>query len=199
MEKKSSFFDTRAETWEGTCYPPPVRKRLNDLIREFKVKTGERLLDVGTGPGVLLPYLHEGVGPAGQVCAFDLSLEMLRQADQKPRAVHDMLFQGDVHHIPFADGAFDRVICFAAFPHFEDPALALQEMSRVLRTNGVLIIAHLMSRRELTEHHGTHETVARDLLPPAPLMVSLFAEADLSLPEIVDIPGRYLARGIKNR
>lgn len=199
MEKKASFFDTRAEAWEETFYPPPVRERLEDLIREFGVRPGERLLDVGTGPGVLLPYLYERVGPAGQVCAFDLSMQMLYQAYRKPRTVHGMVFQGDVHHIPFTKGAFDRVICFAAFPHFDDPAQAVGEMSRVLKPGGGLIIAHLMSRRELAEHHKTHETVARDLLPPDPEMTVLFTESDLAPPEIVDMPGRYLARAVKNR
>lgn len=198
MEKKGSFFDTRAATWEETCYPPPVRERLLDLIAAFGIRPGESILDAGTGPGVLLPYLYEGVGWAGQVSAFDLSLEMAYQAFRKPLKVHGMVFQGDVHHIPFREGAFDRVICFAAFPHFDDPARAVDEMSRVLKPGGVLIIAHLMSRRELAEHHGSHETVACDLLPPDSEMTSFFVKAHLTPPEIVDIPGRYLARAAKN-
>jgi ubiquinone/menaquinone biosynthesis C-methylase UbiE len=199
MKTKTRFFDTRAENWEETCYPAPVRAHLLDLIREFRVRPGERLLDVGTGPGVLLPYLRQGVGPSGQVCAFDLSLEMIRQAHGKPHTFPDMIFQADVHHIPFTDRVFDRVICFAAFPHFDDPGQALQEMGRVLKTGGVLIVAHLMSRKELAAHHGSHATVARDLLPPDPEMKALFTEAGISPPEIVDIPGRYMARAVKKR
>jgi ubiquinone/menaquinone biosynthesis C-methylase UbiE len=199
MESKTCFFDMKAGNWEETCYPAPVRERLLDLIREFEIRPGERVLDVGTGPGVLLPYLREGVGHSGQVCAFDLSLEMIRQANGKPRASLDIVFQGDVHQIPFADGVFGRVICFAAFPHFDDPGQALHEMSRVLKTGGVLIVAHLLSRKELAAHHGTHETVARDLLPPHPEMKALFAQAGLDRTEIVDVPGRYLARGVKIR
>jgi ubiquinone/menaquinone biosynthesis C-methylase UbiE len=154
VETQTRFFDTRAENWEETCYPAPVRARLRDLIREFGVRPGERLLDVGTGPGVLLPYLRQRVGPSGQVCAFDLSLKMIRQAHGKPHTSLDMILQADVHTIPFTDRVFGRVICFAAFPHFDDPAQALQEMGRVLRPGGVLIIAHLMSRKELAAHHG---------------------------------------------
>jgi len=196
MESKTRFFDTRAENWEETCYPAPVRERLRDLIRELGVKPGERLLDVGTGPGVLLPYLHKEVGLSGQVCAFDLSLEMIRQAHGKPHSSLDMIFQADVHHIPFTDRAFDRVICFAAFPHFANPGRALHEMGRVLKTGGVLIVAHLMSRKELAAHHGSHATVARDVLPTNPEMRDLFVEAGLSPPDIIDIPGQYMARGV---
>jgi len=197
METKAGFFDTRAGVWEETCYPPPVRARLSALIHEFGVMPGERLLDVGTGPGVLLPYLRRCVGPSGQISAFDLSYKMIRQAYAKPLVPLDIVLQADVHFVPFADAVFDRVICFAAFPHFLDPGQALKEMRRVLKTGGVLIIAHLMSREELSMHHASHASVARDLLPDHPQMHTLFKEAGLSPPEIVDVPGRYVARGVK--
>jgi len=195
METKTRFFDTRAENWEETCYPVPVRARLRDLIREFGVRPGERVLDVGTGPGVLLPYLRQLAGSSGQVYAFDLSLEMIRRAYRKPRASLDIIVQADVHCIPFHNHVFDRVICFAAFPHFVDPGQAVREMGRVLTTGGALIIAHLMSRKELSMHHASHASVARDVLPADPEMKMIFVEAELSQPEIVDIPGRYVARG----
>ena len=174
-----------------------MRERLHALIRDFAVNPGEKILDVGTGPGVLIPYLRQGVGPSGQVCSFDLSFEMIREARKKPHTFLDMIFQSDVHHIPFTDRVFDRVICFAAFPHFHSPGQALQEMSRTLKSGGVLIIAHLMSRKELAEHHGSHKTVARDLLPSDLEMKALFAEAGLSLPDIIDVPGQYFAKGYK--
>ncbi len=199
MGTRTRFFDTRAQTWEAACYPPPVRERLQELIQQFSVQSGEGVLDVGTGPGVLIPYLRQEVGLSGQVCSFDLSLEMIRQAKEKDHTHRDMIIQADVHHIPFANGVFDRVICFAAFPHFESPGLALQEMSRVLKSGGVLVVAHLLSRQELADHHGTHNTVARDLLPSDAEMKRLFAEAGLSLPQVVDIPGRYLAKGYRQR
>jgi hypothetical protein len=69
---------------------------------------------------------------------------------------------------------FDRVICFAAFPRFDNPGQALQEMARVVKTGGAHIVAHLMSRKELAAHHGSHATVARDVLPPDPQMKVVF-------------------------
>jgi ubiquinone/menaquinone biosynthesis C-methylase UbiE len=193
MESKLNFFDRRAKDWEETCYPDPVRTRLRDLIKEFGVTPGERLLDVGTGSGVLIPYLRCLVGDSGQVCAFDLSHEMVKQAYQKQRSSDDIIVQANVHHIPFNSNVFDRVICFAAFPHFNDKGRAVREMGRVLRPGGTLIIAHLMSREELTEHHAENESVARDVLPDDRRMTILFMEAMLSPPEITNRPGRYLA------
>ncbi len=198
MESRSTFFDSRAENWEETCYPAPVRAQLRDLIKEFGVGPGDRVLDVGTGPGVLIPYLRALVGVSGQVCAFDLSFEMIRQAYRKPRASNDIIVQANVDHIPFNKNVFDRVVCFAAFPHFKDPARAVQEMGRVLRPGGTLIIAHLMSREELVRHHTAHPSVARDVLPDDHKMRTFFMEARLSPPEIVNMPGRYVAKSVRN-
>jgi hypothetical protein len=70
-------------------------------------------------------------------------------------------------------------------------------MSRVVLPGGSVVIAHLLSRQELTQHHASHSAVARDVLPDDVRMRSLFSEARLSLTGITDIPGRYLAKGIK--
>ncbi len=197
MPSNVSFFDRRAENWESDCYPHAVRARLCALIPEFGVKNGECLLDVGTGPGVLIPYLCRQVGRSGRVCALDLSFEMARQAKRKGRSRRDLVIRSDVHGLPFKAGYFDRVICFAAFPHFSGPIQALTEMARVLCTGGTLIIAHLMSRSELAAHHGSNSAVAADVLPEDTKMARFFEQAGLFLLGIVDETGCYLAKGIK--
>jgi len=191
------FFDSRAAVWEATCYPQEVRERLAALIPEFRLRAGACVLDVGTGPGVLIPYLREAIGPSGRICSFDLSLPMVRQARSKPLLAQDLVLQADCHRLPFASGAFDSVICFAAFPHFNDPALALSEMARVAKPGARIVIAHLLSREELARHHGGHDAVADDMLPDAESMRTYFAQSGLHEPLIQDRPGRYLAAARK--
>jgi ubiquinone/menaquinone biosynthesis C-methylase UbiE len=197
MTSRSDFFDQRAENWEQKHYPGPVRKRLQDLIQTFGVTPGETILDVGTGPGILIPYLLPLTGISGRVFAFDLSFPMIRQARRKTRSDNDLVVQADALKIPFGTGVFHRVICFAAFPHFADPALALQEMGRVLTSGGYLVIAHLMSRKELAAHHASHNDVEKDVLPGPVQMADLFTAAGFQLPEITDKPGRYTAMAQK--
>jgi len=187
------FFDRRASDWETNCYPKEVRERLVELIPEFSLRPGAGVLDVGTGPGVLIPYLRQAIGPSGRICSFDLSLPMARQARLKPLLAKDLVLQADCHRLPFARNVFDNVICFASFPHFDDPALALREMARVARPGARLVIAHLLSREELARHHGGHEAVADDILPDAERMRAIFNQAGLGDPFIEDRPGRYLA------
>lgn len=197
MGMAEGFFDNRAETWEKKCYPPEVRRRLLNLLPDFGVQSGERVLDIGTGSGILIPYLLERAGNKGRVCALDLSFEMVRQARLKIYSIGDIVMRADVHQLPFKNESHDRVICFAAFPHFSRPREALGEMSRVLAPGGTLVVAHLMSRRELAAHHGTHSAVARDLLPDAADFRKMFEDANLTSPRIVDEPGRYLAVGVR--
>jgi ubiquinone/menaquinone biosynthesis C-methylase UbiE len=197
MGSPSNFFDRRAAGWEENCYPTKVRVRLVDLIAEFRLAAGARVLDIGTGPGVLIPYIRKSVGDSGRICAFDLSLPMAREAGRKPLTPGDLILQADVHHIPFRDGVFDSVICFAAFPHFQRPILALAEMVRVAAKGAVVVIAHLMSRRELAEHHAACAAVAGHELPEESRMKGMLQAAGLSPCDILDEPGRYLARGIK--
>jgi SAM-dependent methyltransferase len=188
------FFDARAETWEATCYPPEVRGRLPGLVADFGLPPGARVLDLGTGTGVLYPYLSAALGPAGAVIALDISHAMLRMARHKPPGVPAAHIQATALALPLVDGCCDRVVCFAAFPHFHDPAQALAEMVRVTRPGGEVLIAHLLSRDELRDHHAKHQAVARDVLPTDEVMTALFVAVGLTVPDIVDRPGRYLAR-----
>jgi hypothetical protein len=59
------------------------------------------------------------------------------------------------------------------------------------------VIAHLLSREELLQHHNTHPSVAQDRLPEAEVMRQLFWEAGFTIPGIRDEPGLYLARAVK--
>jgi ubiquinone/menaquinone biosynthesis C-methylase UbiE len=122
---------------------------------------------------------------------------MVRQARCKPLLDRDLVLQADAHYLPFDANIFDNVICFAAFPHFDDPALALFEMARVARPGARVVIAHLLSREELARHHGDHTAVADDILPDAEHMRVIFHRAGLDEPWIEDRPGRYLAAGGK--
>jgi len=197
MASHGTFFDQKASNWEKECYPQPIRYRLEQLVTEFGLSAGAAVLDIGTGPGILLPYLKAIVGDRGRICAFDLSFQMIRQAAKKPLAPGGLVLQADVHHIPFGTGVFDAVICFAAFPHFEHPLTALGEMARVLSPGGSLLIAHLLSRHELARHHAAQDAVASDVLPDEARMLALLQQSGFHRICITDIPGRYMAKGTK--
>jgi ubiquinone/menaquinone biosynthesis C-methylase UbiE len=197
MKKTQDFFDQLADTWEDQSFPQDTRKRVSELVVAFGIKKGARVLDVGTGTGILHPYLLEAVGKSGQVFAFDYSFKMLKEAKQKPSKLNLLCFQASAMAVPLPAGLCDTIVCFAAFPHFANQLKALQEMARVAKKGASVIIAHLMSRDELLKHHGNHSPVAGDTVPEAADMRRMCRSAGLTDPQITDKPGFYLARALK--
>lgn len=192
-ERTRDYFDRMAGGWERGIKDDDLCRRLEALVARFGIPRGGSVLDVGTGTGVLHPYLLSAVGESGWVLAFDFSSCMLAQVLKKSRPESLACFQADVTAIPLADGACDRVVCFAAFPHFAGKHNAMQEMARVTRRGGRVVIAHLMSRRQVARHHDANPEVAGHYLPSDEQMRRLFSAAGLDAVTIEDVPGRYLA------
>ena len=92
-----------------------------------------RVLEVGTGTGLLLPAYPASVS---EVVAIDIDPEMLARARQRRPGVS--LLQADVQQLPFPDASFDTVVSCLVFCSVEDPARGLAELRRVLRPTGQL-------------------------------------------------------------
>lgn len=194
---RAQFFDERAKDWEVNCYPDTVRARLWPVVEGFGLPLGGHVLDMGTGPGTLIPYLRRAIGQQGRITAFDASPGMVEVARLKCQDGRTEVLCASAMDMPFEDDCFDAVICFAAFPHFTDKALALREMARVTKTGGRIIIAHLLGRKQLEAHHGTHPAVEDDHLPSDVVIAELFLQAGLPIPMILDLENYYEARTSK--
>jgi ubiquinone/menaquinone biosynthesis C-methylase UbiE len=135
--------DNPAETYESYMVPvlfAPSAERLIDLAR---LRTGERVLDVGCGTGIVARRAAPRVGTDGRVTGLDLSPGMLTVA--RSVALRERLSidwrEGRAEGLPFADGEFDVVLCQYALMFFVDPLAALNEMRRVLADEGRAAIA----------------------------------------------------------
>lgn len=192
MTKRTrNYFDRMAGRWDQGANADDLCRRLDSLVARFGIPHGGWVLDVGTGTGILHPYLLAAVGESGRVLAFDFSSCMLKEALKKSCSV--ACFQADVAAIPLPDGICDCVVCFAAFPHFNRKQSALREMARVTKHGGRVVVAHLMNRRQIARHHDANPEVARHYLPPAGKMRQFFSSAGLTVVAIEDDPGLYLA------
>ncbi len=108
-----------------------VAEGVAPLLDEVKVSGGDRVLDVGTGPGLVAAVAAErGANPVG----LDFSEAMLAEA----RRLHPKIeFRaGSAEAMPFGDGEFDAVVGNFVLHHSGDPNKVLKEAFRVLRPDG---------------------------------------------------------------
>jgi ubiquinone/menaquinone biosynthesis C-methylase UbiE len=113
---------------------------LRAMLVAVEPSGAELALDVATGGGHTAAALAPFVS---RVVAFDLLPEMLQQARALLSEGHIRnapVVCGDVHALPFADGAFDLVTCRCAPHHFGDLVRACAEIARCLRRGGKLYI-----------------------------------------------------------
>lgn len=197
MDKKS-FFNQMAEGWDEKFYTPKMGERLPQLVSLFQLQKGAKILDVGAGTGGIVPYLLEAIGPEGSICAIDFAEEMVKIGRKKFQKESRVIFeQASVEDLPYKDRFFDQIVCFGAFPHFADKPKALEEMGRVLRTQGTMIIAHALSSAEIRHHHQNCTPVSQDFLPEELEMRALLERAGFQLSRLLDQPKCYLCEGVK--
>jgi ubiquinone/menaquinone biosynthesis C-methylase UbiE len=186
------YFDQLATTWDKELTSERL-KCLGKIVKELGIKPRYYVLDIGSGTGVLLPFLIAELGDEGKIVALDFSAEMLGQAQAKNFPPIVGFAQADVLTIPLADNSVDLAICNSVFPHFNDKVKALKEMARVLRNNGRLVICHTMSRAMINQlHQSVGGVIASDLLPDESQLRRLIKQAGLKITRFEDSPERYL-------
>lgn len=99
------------------------------------VRNGQRVLDVGCGPGALTAELVTRVGPAA-VAAIDPSESFVAAARARNPGV--TVFQASAERLPFPDEAFDAALAQLVVHFMSDPVAGLAEMARVTRPGGIV-------------------------------------------------------------
>jgi SAM-dependent methyltransferase len=101
----------------------------------LSIAVGDRVLDVACGPGNFTRDFAQAASE-GLVVGIDASAPMLDVAVRDTESANVAYLRGDACALPFRDGSFDAVCCFAALYLIEDPMRALEEILRVLAPGG---------------------------------------------------------------
>ena len=147
--------------WVEAPHPFITRDRLKEVLRP---QPGERLLELGVGTGYYSRELAEWVAPDGTLELFDLQQEFL---DHTMRAATDrgltnlVPTQGDATQLPYEDASIDAVILTAVLGEIPDRAAALQEIRRVLKPTGRLVVGELFGDPHFTSR-GSLERLGAD-------------------------------------
>jgi ubiquinone/menaquinone biosynthesis C-methylase UbiE len=109
-----------------------------DLLR---LAPGMQILDVGCGIGADLPALAERVGADGLVVGIDQNPHLLQAAQQAQATRNNVRVSlGKAEQLPFAHRSFDGVRADRMLQYLAEPAVALAEMWRVLRPEGIVTL-----------------------------------------------------------
>jgi len=136
--KLQSAYDEIADQYEKKVWFDQHILGVARLRKKLLSKATGKILDVACGTGLNIPLL-----PAGSdITAVDLSPNMLEvaRANATQHGLNVNLAVMDAEHLEFADGSFDKVVSTLSTCTFPDPVKALQEMKRVCRPNGLILL-----------------------------------------------------------
>lgn len=114
------------------------------MTRLANLKPGQRILDVGTGTGIVANYAAKVLKDSGSIVGIDLSdgmLEIAASNANKSGLENVKFFHMDAENLDLPDKSFDSVLSMCAMMHFPDAIQALREMCRVLKPSGHLVIS----------------------------------------------------------
>ena len=131
-----------------------ARQKPRQLVSVLELKQGMAVVDLGTGPGYMLPYLSEAVGPGGTVIAEDIQQDFLDKARDRARKAG----LGNVNFVLGTDtdpklpaGSADLIFILDAYHHFDYPDQMLAKLRAGLRPGGRMAIVEYYKRRGAME------------------------------------------------
>jgi ubiquinone/menaquinone biosynthesis C-methylase UbiE len=135
------FDESLVESMEVLYNRRDVLRRRRLVHETLDAQPGERLLDVGCGPGFYVTELLERVGSEGWVTGIDTAPAMLAVAAKRRAGHSNVAFrQAGATEIPAEDCEFDAVLSVQVLEYVPDVAGSLAEIHRVLRPGGRVVI-----------------------------------------------------------
>lgn len=135
------FDENGARRTERMYASPDVVAQRERVLSLLAPQPGERVLDIGSGPGYLMASIAEAVGPTGVVHGLDPSPAMNALATGRTGGmpwVH--IDDGDAVALPYPDDAFDAAVSTQVYEYVADIPGALGELRRVMRPGGRVLI-----------------------------------------------------------
>ncbi|MFQ6088848.1 MAG: class I SAM-dependent methyltransferase [Candidatus Methanofastidiosia archaeon] len=128
-DRSAEFYDRRYKKIQFEKYRGTIKLSLENL----------KILDLGCGTGLLSMFLSRK-----DLVGIDLSFKMLKVAKKRCKVV-----QADIDHLPFRDSIFDLVFSFTSLQNLPYYNVAIREVLRVLKKNGLFIFSILNKKSYL--------------------------------------------------
>ena len=141
MRESFQFDDATTRRLEVLYMSPDAVRRRSEVVRLLELRSAERVLDIGCGPGFLAAELATAVGPGGSVRGIDSSEAMVQTARLRCASQPWVSIErGDAETLAFPDAAFDVAVSVQVHEYVKEIEGALRELCRVLRPGGRALI-----------------------------------------------------------
>jgi SAM-dependent methyltransferase len=128
-----------ARIYDGFFVPALFAEWAQPVCDAAEIRPGDRVIDVACGTGVAAREAAKRAGARGKVTGIDRNPGMLAVAREQAPQIDWR--EGRAEALPFDDGSFDAALCQFGLMFFEDQALALREMRRVIGRGGRAVVA----------------------------------------------------------
>jgi SAM-dependent methyltransferase len=161
-----------AETYEAAFVPALFGPLAPHLVDAAGVTSGQRVLDVACGTGIVARVAADRVRDDGRVTGLDLNAAMLEVA-RRVRPGVDWR-QGDAAALPFPDASFDVALCQSGLMFVPDVPRVLREMARVVTPGGTVGVQLWSSLDRQTGIRPLADAVAHHAGPDAVDLISTY-------------------------
>ncbi|MBI9010906.1 MAG: methyltransferase domain-containing protein [Clostridiales bacterium] len=165
-EKLKNIFNLVAENFESVG-PNYFTYFGHQLVNRSEISEGKRVLDVACGRGASVFRALKKVGETGHVVGTDYSNEMINGVEKrmKQENISNLtLLQMDAENLDFPSNHFDYAFCGLSVHFFSDPLLAIDQMYKVLKTDGKIGISSWSIKKDKNEK-GIYERAYLRVFP----------------------------------
>jgi len=122
----------------------PIRRRyMRPVLGRVGIRPGERVLELGPGPGAFTVLAARRAEPGGTLVAVDIQPQMIAQVERRLQAVGLTNVETHIasaYELPLEDESVDRAFLVTVLPEIPDQGRALAELHRVLKPGGLISI-----------------------------------------------------------
>jgi SAM-dependent methyltransferase len=167
LHTDKAFTGSIPKLYESHLVPLIFEPYATDIVERLASRSVTRVLEIAAGTGVVTRKMADGLPASVEIVATDLNQSMLDLAAASGTARPVQWRQADAMQLPFADEAFDVVVCQFGVMFFPDKAKAFAEARRVLGAKGVFIF-NVWDRIEENEFADTVTKALETMFPNDP-------------------------------
>lgn len=187
-----NFFNKLAPTWDENEVRS-TSSRVNHILEQLDIKDGQSVLDLGTGTGVLLPYIAQRIGANGKITAIDYSEGML---DLARRKFEDLIPQPVFLNLDFEneniEGEYDLIMLYCVYPHLHNPVETVKWLMNVnLKPDGKIAIAFPSNEKFINNIHKEKHSES-GALPSAESLTDFFCSNNLNAKTVEATEDAYI-------